>query len=266
VGDTKSTRRLPFEKWWWDVWMSDTGLSKCSVAARGAWHDALGRMWLHDGPDYEISETPEVYGRWWGVTADTVRMLVDELARYGVCEVSAERNGEIGLLSRRRFRTASERKSNAERQKRYRDRQNAQKVTVPVTPLLSKSNGETSDFRLQTSDFREDNTVSSAPSQAKAAEQVKAPVKQCIDAFFLAFKAKHGKPYRVAGKDAAQVKRLLVWLDGQGLGGVETFTAHLDAYLSDDWVVAHKTASLADYCARFNKWLQEDAATSPPPA
>ena len=252
-------KRLPWEPWWWKDWFSDSDLMGCSIAARGAWHDLLGRMWQQDDVDYQITKTYVELARFWATTEDGARTLVDELENAHVADFVREDALRVTVLSRRRNRTANERKSNAARQMQFRRRHSNGKVTAPVTPMSHESNGDTTDVRQQTPDST--NPILSSPQAAPTSEKV--PLKQCIEAFFQAFKAKHGQPYHVEKKDAAQVKRLLVWLQGQGMDPEATFKQHLGAFLDDEFVVEKKAATLAYYCQWINKAFQKGAPKAP---
>lgn len=101
-------------KFYWGDWLSDTGLRRCSLAARGLWIDLLCHMAQHDpigilavqGEALSISDV----ARMAGVSETDASTLISELERNGV--FSRDRKGRI--YSRRMTRDA---KRSAEGQK-----------------------------------------------------------------------------------------------------------------------------------------------------
>ena len=106
--------KLPWGQWFWGAWMSDPGLRKCSVAARGLWMDMLCVAGQHVPIGYVAVNgeglSEEDIGRIAGVDPTSVATLISELDRNGV--FSRNTNGTI--YSRRMVREAKRR---AEKQK-----------------------------------------------------------------------------------------------------------------------------------------------------
>lgn len=93
-------------KFYWSDWLSDPGLRRCSIAARGLWIDLLCYMAQHDpigilavqGETLSISDI----ARMTGIMETDASILVGELERNGV--FSRDRKGRI--YSRRMVRDA----------------------------------------------------------------------------------------------------------------------------------------------------------------
>lgn len=100
------TARLPWGKWYWQNWLSDAGLRRCSLQARGMWMDMLCVAAQHDPIGYVAVNgealTPDDVARLCGTSSAEASTLISELERNGVFS----RNGKGIIYSRRMVRDA----------------------------------------------------------------------------------------------------------------------------------------------------------------
>ena len=93
-------------KFYWADWLSDIGLRRCSIAARGFWMDLLCVAASHDPCGYVASQgaalTTADMARIVGVSEPEAQALLDELDRNGV--FSRDKSGRI--YSRRMVKDA----------------------------------------------------------------------------------------------------------------------------------------------------------------
>lgn len=129
----------PSLQWYPKDWKSDSDLDKCSVSTRGCWWEWLQSMWLDD--TFEVTGTFVELARVAKCTSEQAQKAVKELGRHKAAEVTAlpcvtKRGQIVTIMSRRLKREWDERKSNADKQKRYREG----KRDEDVTPVLPESN------------------------------------------------------------------------------------------------------------------------------
>jgi len=165
-------------------WLTDTELSACPPLVRGVWIDLLANMWvasnrgLLTGTVEQLSRMCRCSQEEMNETIDTIRVL--KVARVTLC------NGKVTVVNRRMRRDEVERKSNADRQKRYRHKHNA-KGNV-------KSNGKITSY--------------SASASASASANISF-YRQFTDLWCLLWEEKYNVKYPWAkGKDGATAARL----------------------------------------------------------
>ncbi len=126
--------RLPWGKWYWQNWLSDAGLRRCSLQARGMWMDMLCVAAQHDPIGYVAVNgealTPDDVARLCGTSPAEASTLISELERNGVFS----RNGKGMIYSRRMVRDA---KAHAESMKYGRRGGNPSLVNPPDNPTLN---------------------------------------------------------------------------------------------------------------------------------
>lgn len=133
-------------------WMKDPALRSVSLEARGLWmdmlclmHESTRRGYLQHSTGKPMSH--EQIARMSGCSPEVCARLLEELEETGV--FSREDDGTI--YSRRMAREAIEKEGNAERQRRYYDRNNKKpngepnaNLTVDLTPTSHASSSSTS--------------------------------------------------------------------------------------------------------------------------
>jgi hypothetical protein len=133
-------------------WMKDPALRSVSLEARGLWmdmlclmHESTRRGYLQHSTGKPMSH--EQIARMSGCSPEVCARLLEELEETGV--FSRENDGTI--YSRRMAREALEKDANAERQRRYYDRNNKKpngepnaNLTVNLTPTSHTSSSSTS--------------------------------------------------------------------------------------------------------------------------
>lgn len=133
-------------------WMKDPALRSVSLEARGLWmdmlclmHESIRRGYLQHSTGRPMSH--EQIARMSGCSPEVCARLLEELEETGV--FSREEDGTI--YSRRMAREAIEKDANAERQRRYYDRNNKKpngepnaNLTVNLTPTSHTSSSSTS--------------------------------------------------------------------------------------------------------------------------
>lgn len=150
--------KAPSIQWYFRDWLADAQLSQCSPATRGIWMDML--MLMYESQTDRLEGTPEVLARQCRCSPEQALDALDELhftgaadvyfegaryvARYArvtealrarYCEVTAR----YAVVARRVTRWLESLKSNAHRQKRYRERKRNGRVTPRVTRLSQRS-------------------------------------------------------------------------------------------------------------------------------
>jgi len=115
-------------------WMKDGRLAFCSAASRGIWMDLICLMF--DTGEGEVSGTISFLTRGIHCTEEELRTAIMEFKQTGVADVNLtlgidDPNAIITVTSRRLKRVEKERKQNADRQKRYYDRQKNKETHTP---------------------------------------------------------------------------------------------------------------------------------------
>ena len=94
--------KKPWDKWYWQDYLSDTGLAACSLAAQGLWMRMLAFMarskkkgYLLDGNQ---NMTMEILARLVGSTIQEVKPLLEELKQHEVFSISDD-----GIIYNRRM-------------------------------------------------------------------------------------------------------------------------------------------------------------------
>jgi len=94
--------KKPWDKWYWQDYLSDTGLAACSLAAQGLWMRMLAIMarskkkgYLLDGNQ---NMTMEILARLVGSTIQEVKPLLEELKQHEVFSISDD-----GIIYNRRM-------------------------------------------------------------------------------------------------------------------------------------------------------------------
>lgn len=123
-----------WEQWYPHKWISDDELHACSPSARGCWMDWLMKMWSKDA--YRLSGTFADFARWASCSVEIATAALRELDVHGAANVRfcgeprrTNEKTDVTLTSRYRRRKYRERKSNADRQKRHRDKEGRFGVT-----------------------------------------------------------------------------------------------------------------------------------------
>jgi hypothetical protein len=125
-------------------WLKDPCVSLLRPATRGIWMDAICVM-------HELDQCGQIHGtvsdlaRVCRCSPNEMRAALDDLKQRNAAEVT-ERNGLVTLLNRRMRRLWTDRKSNAERQQRWKSAKQAPEVTPEVTgeitPLINNKSSE----------------------------------------------------------------------------------------------------------------------------
>ncbi len=112
-------KKLPYFPFYPGDWLKDDALTLCAPATRGIWIDLIARMHERDRSG-ELRGTAEQLAR--AARCSTVELVscVTDLSATGTAEVT-ERNGEFLVRNRRMYAESQARKSNAERQSRFRN-------------------------------------------------------------------------------------------------------------------------------------------------
>ena len=105
---------LPWNKWFFQDWLSDPHLSMCSPATRGIWKDLLSNMVLAGVYEFEVD--PISLARICRCTPEELTASIKELIRTKTAE-DHEQNGNRFIRSRRLYREhiSKENKRNAGR-------------------------------------------------------------------------------------------------------------------------------------------------------
>jgi len=133
----KPEESLPWAKWFWRDWLSDTALRMCSSSARGVWADVLCLMGQSEPPGYLLHNgrtlTIEEISRLIGTPTDELTQGLAELETHGVFS----RNRDGVPYSRRIVREAQRRQRNQENGRKggnpnFRGRQAKSEVGYPT--------------------------------------------------------------------------------------------------------------------------------------
>lgn len=132
--------KLPAIMFYTGDWLKDPDLGKCSPATRGIWIDMLCLM-HENSRSGTLQGTPSELSRACRCTPGQILSAVKELKKTGTADIPSswegnsvtDRNYEITIICRRMLEESKERKSNADKQKRYRDRQD-QPTTTKALP------------------------------------------------------------------------------------------------------------------------------------
>ena len=124
-------------------WLKDPDLGQCTPETRGVWIDMLALM--HENGQTGILEgTTEGIARICRCTVMELGRAINEL-RISKTATVTQSNGVYKICNRRMYREHLDRKSNAERQKRYRDKTNNVESNVKITlPSSTSSSSSTS--------------------------------------------------------------------------------------------------------------------------
>lgn len=125
-------------------WMQDT--RALSLAAKGAWIDILCALWRSQNRG-TLTLPLMGWARHIGASVEQTKAVIDELVDMQVCDSpdANERNGvtdhskKVTLICRRMAREEKARISNANRQKRYRERGCNAESNADITSLSSSS-------------------------------------------------------------------------------------------------------------------------------
>lgn len=123
-------------------WLTDTELGQCSPATRGIWMDLLSNMW--SAPERgRLDGTEKGFAQVCRCTERQMHVALTELERTQTASVTrngkvTDRHTKVTVVNRRMWREEEERKSNAGRQMRHREKKkrkchgkNNGKVTPP---------------------------------------------------------------------------------------------------------------------------------------
>jgi len=126
-------------------WLSDPQLRAASTVSKGIWIDLLCFMW--EAPDRGKLEgvTREQLAKMTGATPEEIEVFLSDAKTLNFGSVT-ERDKKITLENRRMVREEKERKANAERQARFRDKKkslNNAPSNGKVTSLSSSSTSVT---------------------------------------------------------------------------------------------------------------------------
>ena len=101
------------------AWLTDPGVTACKPATRGIWFDLLCHMHGLGGKG-ELAGSYEDLAKLSRSSPGEVRAAIVDLSSHVVAEIH-ERDGRVTVVNRRMRREWRARKSNQERQKRFRD-------------------------------------------------------------------------------------------------------------------------------------------------
>jgi hypothetical protein len=130
--------KLYYIPWETGDWLKDPAVSLLKPATRGILMDAICVM-------HELDQCGQIEGsfadlaRLCRCTSSELRAALDDLAARNAADVT-ERNGIVTLVNRRMRRAFTGRKSNRERQKRFRNKIRDGPVTGDVTPSVTDNN------------------------------------------------------------------------------------------------------------------------------
>jgi uncharacterized protein YdaU (DUF1376 family) len=139
--------KAPADQFYFGDYIRDT---RClSIQARGAWSDFLAFAFF-ETPQGRISQDIDAWSRLFGTDIDTARSILSEIQRRKVGDIVTERNGDITVTNRRKYREWLERESGKQRAKRFRDRHGGNangESNGEVTPLSSSSTSYSTSFK-----------------------------------------------------------------------------------------------------------------------
>lgn len=146
--DRRCSRNRAMGKDYWDkfefnVWLTDPELSLCKPATRGIWIDAICRMLQLDRCG-QLQGLVADLARVCRCSPNEMRSALDDLKSRNAADI-AECDGVVTLQNRRMRREWTDRKSNSDRQKRVRGGGVAQDV-APNVAQQSKSNESESEI------------------------------------------------------------------------------------------------------------------------
>jgi 5-methylcytosine-specific restriction endonuclease McrA len=111
--------KAPAEQFYWGDYIRDT--RSLNLMAKGAWSDILAHGFFKT-PFGRISQSLDDWATMFGCDAATAKTVLEAIKKHQVGDVDKERNGDITVTNRRRFRDWQEKQSGAERQARFRER------------------------------------------------------------------------------------------------------------------------------------------------
>ena len=129
-------------------WLSDPLLRRTQPTTKGIWIDLLCYMW--ESPERgQLEGTMGEFSRMTGATLNELDIFFADAARLKFCNVVTDDSKNITVVNRRMYRVEKERKSNANRQKKYRDNGKGNgKVTPPSSTASSTSKNNARSARL----------------------------------------------------------------------------------------------------------------------
>ena len=141
--------KLPWIKFWVNLWLSDEAVRSCSLEARGLWIDMISLMAKSEIHGHLLiggkPARAEQLARIVGISTERTMQLMDELHASGVFSFDKET-----IISRKMVKDERGRKSDAIRQMRKRH--------GDVQQMSSKCHGDVTGQRLEVRGKRLDNT------------------------------------------------------------------------------------------------------------
>ncbi len=254
-------------------YLTDDALQGCSLAARGFWMQMLCHMHLAEERGV-LTKSVQQFARLAGCSAQEVAEIILELKDAGaaeVCSASDLRQGlthpdfVLTLKNRRMVKEDLERKSHADRQKRYdeRRRQAADaksdaKVTVPSASASASASAQHTPkppSRGLLFEGQDGGKSKAKPTRKQPAE--KPETTTIVEWFCEEFKQRFGVAYNVAwGRDAAMVKGLLKTYQTEDIKNAATAMM-----VSDFWGPKASIPMLASH--RFTEFLAASKGVVP---
>ncbi len=248
-----------WHKWFPQDVQSDICYRRMSLAARGAWRDALDLMMC--SRSYELTMTMPEWARCWGVTEDVAREVIAEIRKHRTAEYR-ERNGLVTLKNRRLEREAIKREKGRIRKARHDG--NA-RSNAPVTKKSAPNNGEKQKQKQKQKQITTSKTTTPAAPAAPVAAVARVSLNGGhVWGWWVEANRSAGRqdPSRL-GPDTQAGKTIA------GLGHDEPTVKHvLAAYLADDdQFLAKQGHPLRLLLGRFDRYrngsLQDGALLSP---
>ena len=173
--------KKPWDKWYWQDYLSDTGLAACSLAAQGLWMRMLAIMarskkkgYLLDGNQ---NMTMEILARLVGSTIQEVKPLLEELKQHEVFSISDD-----GIIyNRRMVREAeiSEKRSLAGKISAISKQQTFNKTSTKSQQSLNKTSTNTStrsvSASVYASEYKNKEEEKGVEKETKKAIQIELP-------------------------------------------------------------------------------------------
>jgi len=148
--------KKPWDKWYWQDYLADTGLAACSLAAQGLWMRMLAIMARSNKKGYLLdgnqNMTAGILARLVGSTIDEIRPLLEELKQHEVFSVTEE-----GVIyNRRMVREAeiSEKRSVAGRISALSKKKNANKLSTKAQQNANKSSARSVSASVYASEYK----------------------------------------------------------------------------------------------------------------
>jgi hypothetical protein len=150
--------KAPAEQFYWGDYIRDT--RSLNLMAKGAWSDILAHGFFKT-PFGRISQSLDDWATMFGCDVATAKTVLEAIKKHQVGDVVTQRNGDITVTNRRRFREWKEKEAANNRQKRFRDRHggneqgDASRENNGKVTALSSSSSSTSLKRLIAACVRE---------------------------------------------------------------------------------------------------------------